>query len=189
MYFSVRQWPRRTMTLLVRTGTDPSAIANTVRSVVSEINPNVPVAKIATMEQVLSDSIAQPRRTMLLLGVFATVALSLATLGLYGVLAHFVNQRTHEIGVRVALGAGTGGVIALVLRRGLLLVGGGVVIGIGGALATTRFMQSMLFGVETTDVSTFVVISLVLAMVAAAACLIPAYKAARVDPLNALRAE
>ena len=120
---------------------------------------------------------------------FAAVALLLATLGLYGVLAHFVNQRTHEIGVRIALGAGSASVLGMVLRRGLLMVGIGVLLGVGGAAATTRFLQSMLFEVGTFDVLTFVLVSLTLVAVAAGACLIPAFRASRADPLTALRAE
>ncbi len=189
MYFSVNQWPRRTMSLVVRAASEPTSVTSTVRNAVSEIDPNVPVAKIATMTDVISISIAQPRRTTLLLGAFATVALLLATLGLYGVLAFFVNQRTHELGVRVALGAGSASVLRLVMRRGLLLVGIGLLLGIAGAATSTRFLQSMLFGVGSTDALTFVVVSLVLLAVATAACLIPALRAARVDPLTALRAE
>jgi putative ABC transport system permease protein len=189
MYFSVNQWPRSTMSLVVRAATDPTSLASTVRGVVSEFDTNVPVAKIATMRNVIAGSIAQPRRTTLLLGAFATVALLLATLGLYGILAFFVNQRTHEIGLRMALGADSTSVLRLVLRRGMLLVGIGVLMGIAGAAATTRFMNSMLFEVGTTDASTFVVVSIVLVAVAAAACLIPAIRAARLDPLAALRAE
>jgi predicted permease len=189
MYFSVNQWPRRTMSLVVRAASEPTSVTSTVRNAVSEIDPNVPVAKIATMTDVISISIAQPRRTTLLLGAFATVALLLATLGLYGVLAFFVNQRTHELGVRVALGAGSASVLRLVMRRGLLLVGIGLLLGIAGAATSTRFLQSMLFGIGTTDLLTFAVVSLVLLAVATAACLIPALRAARVDPLTALRAE
>ena len=125
----------------------------------------------------------------ILLGAFATVALLLSTLGLYGVLAFFVNHRVHELGVRIALGAGSAKVLRLVLLRGMALVVIGLVLWISGAAASTRFLRSMLFGVGTTDVVTFVVVSLVLVAVAAGACLIPAMKAARVDPLTALRAE
>jgi putative ABC transport system permease protein len=189
MYLSTRQWPRRTMSLVIRTSADPGSLVSTLRGALSDADPNVPLAKITSMQNVISDSIAQPRRTSFLLGAFATVSLLLATLGLYGVLAHFVNQRTHEIGVRVALGAGSAGILALVLRKGLLLLGLGVLLGIGGALATTRFMRSLLFEVRTTDVLTFALVSLVLVAVATVACAIPALRAARVDPLTALRME
>ncbi len=189
MYFSVNQWPRRTMSIVVKASSEPTSVAGIVRNVVREIDPNVPVAKIATMTDVISNSIAQPRRTTLLLGGFAAVALLLATLGLYGVLAFFVNQRTHELGVRVALGAGSTSVLVLVLRRGMLLMGIGLVLGVVGAATSTRFLQSMLFEVGTTDLLTFVVVSVVLVTVATAACLIPALRATRVDPLTALRSE
>lgn len=189
MYFSVNQWPRSTMSLVVRAASEPTSVTSTVRNAVIEVDPNVPVAKVAAMRDVISNSIAQPRRTTLLLASFATVALFLATLGLYGVLAFFVNQRTHELGVRMALGAGSATVLGLVLRRGMLLVGIGLLLGIAGAATSTRFLQSMLFGIGTTDLLTFVVVSLVLLTVAIAACLIPALRAVRVDPLTALRAE
>jgi putative ABC transport system permease protein len=189
MYFSIEQWPERTMTVAVRTTTRPTALANTLRTAVRNLDPSVPVAKVASMRSVISDSVAQPRTTTLFLGAFATVALLLAALGLYGVLAYFVNQRTREIGIRIALGAAHGRVLGLVLRRGLLLVGVGVALGIGGALATTRFMQSLLFEVGTTDVLTFAGVSLLLTLVAVAACAIPAWRATRVDLLTALRVE
>jgi putative ABC transport system permease protein len=189
VYFSFNQWTNRTMNLVVRASFEPTSLASIVRGVVTELDHNVPVSQITTMTDVISNSIAQPRRTTLLLGVFATVALLLSTLGLYGVLAFFVNHRVHELGVRIALGAGSAKVLRLVLLRGMALVAIGLVLGISGAAASTRFLQSMLFGVGTTDVVTFVVVSLVLVAVAAGACLIPAMKAARVDPLTALRAE
>jgi putative ABC transport system permease protein len=189
MYFSLEQWPERTMTVAVRTTTPPAAFANTLRTAVRNLDPSVPVAKVASMRSVISDAVAEPRTTTLFLGAFATVALLLAALGLYGVLAYFVNQRTREIGIRIALGAAHGRVLGLVLRRGLLLVGIGVVLGIGGALATTRFLQSLLFEVGTTDVLTFAGVCLVLTLVACAACAIPAWRATKVDLLAALRVE
>jgi putative ABC transport system permease protein len=189
MYFSVEQWQQRTMTLAVRTTAQPTTFTNTLRAAVRDLDPNVPVAKVASMRSVISDSVAQPRTTTLFLGGFATVALLLAALGLYGVLAYFVNQRTREIGIRIALGAAHGKVLGLVLRRGLLLVGVGVALGIGGAVATTRFLQSLLFEVGTTDLLTFAGVSLLLTLVAVAACAIPAWRATRVDLLTALRVE
>ncbi len=189
VYFSVDQWPQRTMSVVVRTTSDPHSFTNSLRAVVAELDANVPVAKIATMRSVMSDSIAQQRRTALLVGAFATVALLLATLGLYGVLAHFVNQRSHEIGVRIALGAESSNVLGLVLRRGLALVAAGLLLGIAGATAITRFMQSLLYGVAATDLATFIVVSTTLGIVAAAACVLPALKAVRIDPLAALRTE
>jgi putative ABC transport system permease protein len=189
MYFSVEQWQQRTMTLAVRTTAQPTTFTNTLRAAVRDLDPNVPVAKVASMRSVISDSVSQPRTTTLFLGGFATVALLLAALGLYGVLAYFVNQRTREIGIRIALGAAHGKVLGLVLRRGLLLVGVGVALGIGGAVATTRFLQSLLFEVGTTDLLTFAGVSLLLTLVAVAACAIPAWRATRVDLLTALRVE
>jgi len=189
MYFSVDQWPRLEMSVVVRTTGDPLSVAGALREVVKELDSRVPVSKVAAMRQVISDSIAQPRATMMFLGAYASVALSLAMLGLYGVLAYFVNQRTHEIGVRIALGAARASLLRLVLHRGITLVGLGIVLGIGGAIGTTRFARSLLFGVSATDVVTYLVVSVVLLVVAVAACAVPTWRATRVDALTALRVE
>jgi putative ABC transport system permease protein len=137
----------------------------------------------------VSRSVAQPRFVLLLLGIFATLALVLASVGIYGVMSYSVTQRTHEIGIRVALGASSRDVVSLVVRQGLVLAVAGVGIGIGAAVGLTRVMEGLLFGVSATDPMTYIVISAVLGMVAVMASLIPARRASKVDPMIALRYE
>ncbi len=154
-----------------------------------EIDPGQPLYHVETLEQTLSESLAPRRFNMLLLGIFATIALTLAMIGIYGVMAFSVTQRTHEIGIRMALGAQKSDVLGMVVRQGLKLALIGVVIGIGGALVLTRFLSSLLFGVEPTDPLTFVAVSLILCAVALVACYIPARRAAKLDPMVALKYE
>jgi putative ABC transport system permease protein len=153
------------------------------------VDKDQPLFHIQTMQQVVSDSVAGRRFQMVLLALFASVALMLAAVGIYGLMSYSVSQRTHEIGIRMALGAKREGVLRLVLRQALLLAATGVVLGIGGALILTRFLSSLLFGVSSKDPLTFVAVSLLLAGVATSASLIPAWRAARVDPMVALRHE
>jgi ABC-type antimicrobial peptide transport system permease subunit len=141
------------------------------------------------MEQVLSASVGQQRFTMLLMGLFAGLALVLALLGIYAVMSYLVAQRSHEIGIRLALGAGMNDVLQLILKTGLSLTLAGVVIGLGAAWALTRFLSSLLFGISATDAWTFVGVSLLLTLVALVACYLPARRATKVDPLKALRYE
>jgi putative ABC transport system permease protein len=175
--------------LVVRTDIEPASVAVTVRKAVWEIDKDQPVSNIRTMEDILADSIARQRFSMLLLGVFAGVALLLAAVGIYGVMSYSVAQRTHEIGIRMALGAQTGAVLKLAVGYGLKLVLAGVAVGLVAAFILTRLMSTLLFGVTPTDPATFALISLLLISVAALASYIPARRATKVDPLIALRYE
>jgi putative ABC transport system permease protein len=175
--------------LVVKTDVEPASLAAAVRKVVWEIDKDQPVSNIKTMEEILGDSIARQRFSMLLLGVFAGVALLLAAVGIYGVMSYSVAQRTHEIGIRMALGAQTGAVLKLAVGYGLKLVVAGVLIGLVAAFVLTRLMSTLLFGVTPTDPATFALISLLLIAVAALASYIPARRATKVDPLIALRYE
>jgi putative ABC transport system permease protein len=153
------------------------------------IDPNQAITKIKTMETIVADSIAQERLSMLLMGLFGTLALVLASVGIYGLLSYAVAQRTQEMGIRMALGARMVDVMTLILKQGFGLVVIGEVIGLFGAFAFTRLLRTMLFGVTATDTLTFVAVSLVLTAVAMLACYIPARRATKVDPLIALRYE
>jgi putative ABC transport system permease protein len=175
--------------LVVKTDVEPATLAATVRKTVWEIDKDQPVSNIQTMEEILADSIARQRFSMLLLAIFAAVALVLAGVGIYGVMSYSVAQRTHEIGIRMALGAQTGAVLKLAVGYGLKLVIAGLVIGLIAAFALTRVMSTLLFGVTATDPATFVAVVATLLAVATIACYVPAWRATRVDPTTALRAE
>jgi len=175
--------------LVVKTDVDPGSLAATVRKAVWEIDKDQPVSNIQTMEAILADSIAQQRFSMVLLAIFAGVALVLAGVGIYGVMSYSVAQRTHEIGIRMALGAQTAAVLKLALGYGMKLVIIGIAIGLIAAFALTRLMSTLLFGVTATDPTTFALISLLLIGVAALASYIPARRATKVDPIIALRYE
>jgi len=177
------------MTLVVRATGDPAALAKAVTGVVRSLDPNQPVADIRAMEEVLSETVSRQRFNMLLLMVFAGVAVALAAVGVYGVMAYSVAERRHEIGVRMAVGARQGDVLRLVLGQGLLLALAGAALGLAGAAALTRLMASLLFEVKPTDPLAFAAATLVLAAVALLACYLPARRASRVDPLTALRYE
>jgi putative ABC transport system permease protein len=177
------------MTFVLRASVAPESIAPAARNAIRALDPDQPVSDVRTMENLIGTSVARARFQTLLLTIFAVVALLLAGVGIYGVMAYSVAQRTHEIGVRVALGARKTDVLALVIKRGLFLALSGVGIGLAGSFALTRLMKSLLYTVSATDPLTFVGIPLLLAAVALLACLIPALRAARVDPMVALRYE
>ncbi|HEX5706693.1 MAG TPA: ABC transporter permease [Pyrinomonadaceae bacterium] len=177
------------MTLVVRAEGDPASVIPTVRREVLALDKDQPVFDIKTMEDRIADMSAQKRMLTYLLGVMAAVALVLAGIGIYGVIAYTVARRTHEIGIRMALGAQRGDIMRLVLRQGMLMTIIGVAVGLGGAYLATRLLDKMLYGVTATDPATFVAVSLVLASVALLACLIPARRAMKVDPMVALRYE
>jgi putative ABC transport system permease protein len=175
--------------LVIRSSGDPTSLASAVTAVVHDVDPDQPVSNIRTMEQVLGEEVQLRRTGTTLLGVFAGLAMLLASLGIYGVLSFFVTQRTPEFGVRMALGAQTGDILRLVLRRGMSLALAGVAIGLVASFALTRLMQSLLFEVNASDPATFAGLALALSVVAFAACYIPARRATRVDPMVALRYE
>jgi putative ABC transport system permease protein len=179
----------RNMRLVVRTAGDPARLTGPVTREIRAFDPDLAVSDARTLRQVVDTSVAQPRFTMLLLGVFGAVALVLAAVGVYGVLSFAVAQRTRELGIRVALGARRADIVRLVLRHGLGLAGAGVALGVAGALGATRALSALLYGVSPTDPLTFGVIALVLLGVSAAATLAPARRATRADPMGVLRAE
>jgi putative ABC transport system permease protein len=189
MYEPYRQQPMNTMVFLLRTDTDPASLASAARRVIFSLDKDQPVSQAITLEDLVAASASQRRFNTLLIGFFAVVALVLAAVGIYGVVAYSVAQRTHEIGVRMALGAQKRDVFSLILRQGMLLVVAGVALGLAGAMALTRLISQLLFGVSALDAATFVSTSLLLAAVALLACYLPARRAARVDPMVALHYE
>jgi len=189
IYLPFAQMPLNGMTVMVRTTSDPLAVAGAARSTVLGIDSNQPIDEVKTLAQRVNEAVAVSRSLMVLFTAFALLALVLGAVGIYGIVSYSVTQRTHEIGIRMALGARAGNVLSLIMRNGLTLVLAGIAIGIAGALALTRFLTTLLFGVTPTDGVTFVVVSLIFLVIAVIAALIPALRATRVDPLIALRYE
>ncbi|MGB7921787.1 MAG: ABC transporter permease [Pyrinomonadaceae bacterium] len=190
LYFSYLQMPERSMALVIRAqAVDPMSVASSIRGVVQQVDKDQPLSNIQTMNQLLADSVARRRFNMLLLGIFSAVALLLAAVGIFGVMNYSVSQRTHEIGIRMALGAQAGDVLRMVVGQGMILALIGVAAGLIAAFALTRVMSNLLFGVSATDPLTFVGVSLLLAAIALVACYIPARRATKVDPMVALRYE
>ncbi len=193
VYRSHTQFPRRAMSLLVRTGNDPLNLVPAIRSQITQMDASLPLYNIRTMEQILADSIATPRFNMLLMGVFAVVALLLAAIGIYGVMSYAVTQRTHEIGIRMALGASSGDVLGMIVRQGMVLtlvgVAAGLAMSFGLAWWISTLLSELLYEVGGTDPITFGIIALILSAVALVACFVPARRATRVDPMVALRYE
>jgi len=189
LYFAALQdyWPA--MTLVVRSNVDSPNLSASVRQIVNEVDKSVPVSNVQMMDHVVSASITQPRFNLFLLGLFSTVAMLLSAAGIYGVTAYSVTQRTHELGIRIALGAQVGDVLKMILGQGMAVIGVGLVIGLAAAFALVRLLRSFLFGVGEKDPFTFVAITVLLLLVALLACYIPARRATKVDPLEALRYE
>jgi predicted permease len=179
----------RRINVLVRTEVEPLSLAASVRGQIAALNKDQAVFNVRTMEQILAQSVASRRFSMLLLTVFAVAALALASLGIYGLMSYAVAQRTREIGVRMALGAQSGNVLKLVIGQGMKLALAGVALGLVASLALTRTMKTLLFGVSATDPLTFAAIALLLVLVALLACFVPARRATKVDPMIALRSE
>jgi predicted permease len=190
-YIPLRQnpYPVASAFLSIRTTGEPESLASAVRGVIQSADKDLPVQRVATMERMMAESSPRRRFSTILLSVFALIALILASVGLFGVTSYTVAQRTHEIGIRMALGASKANILKLVIFQGLALVAVGVTIGLGAAFLLTRLMSHMLFGVSPTDRLTFVLLPCFLALVALAACYIPARRAAQVDPMIALRRE
>jgi len=189
LYAPMAQIPRPFMSLVVRTVSEPMALASAIANTVHEVDREQPVLGVITMDEIVAESVSHQRFNMLLFGTFAGLAVLLAAIGIYSVLSYSVRRRVQEIGVRMALGAGRGDVLRLILGQGTRLVLIGIAIGIAGSLALTRLMASQLFMVSATDPLTFAGVSLALIFVALAACFIPARRAAKVDPMVALRYE
>ncbi len=189
MYLPAAQSPSRGMTLVVRTTGEPSSLIGPIRSEIRSIDSTLALANVKSMDQIVSESIAQPRFILLLLGVFASLALTLAAVGIYGVISYAVTQRTQEFGIRMALGARTVDVLRLVIKNGMVLALLGVALGLAGSFALTRLMAGLLFGVTATDAMTFGAVPLFLLIVALVACYVPARRATKVDPLVALKYE
>jgi predicted permease len=195
-FYAFMQLPEKLMPMVasavavvLRTQGDPAAIIGPVRRAVEELDPREVIYAVQTMDEVLSSSFAARRLSMILLGFFAALALVLACVGIYGVISHLVGQRTREIGVRVALGAQRSDVLRLVLGHGARMALLGVAVGVAAALALTRLMSRLLFGVSATDPLTFIGVAILLTLVALIACYIPARRAIRVNPIVALRHE
>jgi predicted permease len=189
IYWNYLQRARDRMALIVRTSGDARLLVSPVLGAIKAVDPDQPAYAVRTMTEVLDQSLAMRWFNTVVVSLFAGSSLLLAMVGIYGVIAWTVRQRTREIGVRMALGAQRGAVLALVLRRGLKLASTGIVLGVIGAMALTRFLRSLLFGVGPVDPLTFIAVPLLLAFVALLACWLPARRAANVDPMEALRCE
>jgi putative ABC transport system permease protein len=188
-YLPQSQVPFNEVAMVVKTGSDPRAMISSATREVQAMDSELPVFSIKTMDEYVSSSVAAPRFNTTLLSIFAGVALVLTIIGLYGVMSYSVAQRTNEIGIRMALGAQTRDVLKMIVKDGMKIVGIGLLIGLGGALLLTRLLSTLLFGVTTRDPLTFLFIAALLSLVAKLACYIPAWRATRVDPLEALRCE
>jgi predicted permease len=179
----------RNFYLVLRTSGDPASMTRSATEAIHSLDSSLPVANVRTMDDVLVSAESRPRFLTLLLGLFSALALALAAVGIYGLMAYSVTERTHEIGIRMALGARRGDVLRMIFGYGTRLIVAGLAIGLGGAIGLTRLMTSLLFGVTATDPTTFAGVAVVLAAVALSACYVPARRATKVDPMVALRYE
>jgi putative ABC transport system permease protein len=189
MYVPLEQRPVRDMTLVIRGDLETAALAAAIRAEVRKIDPEVPVAGFRTVSSLVAASLAQPRFSFSLLAAFAFVAVTLAGVGVYGVIAHAVAQRTHEIGIRAAFGADRRAILRLIVGRGALVIVSGIAAGLAGALALGRILARLLFGVSAADPLVLGGVMVALATIGFAACYIPARRATRVDPMVTLRHE
>jgi predicted permease len=189
LYIPQTQNPSRGMNLVLRSSADPASLTSAVKDQLRALDPNLPMYDVRTMSQRVDESLASRRFSMLLLGLFASLALALAAIGTYGVMAYLVNQATREIGIRMALGATQQNILSLILRKGMTLALSGVALGLAAAFALTQLLRSQLFGINATDPATFVAIAVLLAGIALFASYIPARRAARIDPMISLRSE
>jgi putative ABC transport system permease protein len=188
-YLSGLQDSFANMFVVVRTTVEPTAVAASVRAAAAEVDKSAAVSDIKTMEHIVNEAVTQPRFNLFLLGLFSGIALLLSAAGIYGVTAYSVTQRTHEFGIRMALGAQVGDVLKMILRQGMLLISVGIAVGLLASFALTRLLRTLLYGVSVTDPATFVGITVLLTFVALVACYVPARRATKVDPLVALRYE
>lgn len=189
VYLPYRQETSNSMALVVKSTDDPAALTSSIRRVVASIDKDQPIFGVQSMQQVVNDSVSTRRITLILLSLFSGLALVLSAIGIYGVVSYSVAQRIREIGIRMALGAQRRDVLRLVLGQGARISGIGIAIGIGASLLLTQLMRKLLYSVSATDPATFLAVVLLLALIALAACYIPARRSARVDPLIALRQE
>jgi putative ABC transport system permease protein len=189
VYIPFRQSITGDMNLIAKSRNDPAALTAAIRHVVHSLDKDLPISGIATMEQLISNSVSTRRVTLILLGMFSALALVLAAIGIYGVISYSVAQRTHEIGIRMALGAQRRDVLRMVLTQGAKIAGAGMIIGIVLSFGLARLIANLLFSVSAADPLTFAAVAIVLALVAMLACYIPARRALRVDPMVALRHE
>jgi predicted permease len=189
IYFTYRQFPFRGLNIVVQGAGDPAGLLGVLRASVQRLDPNLPLSSARTLDRIIGEATDRPRALMLLMGVFAALALALSALGIYSVLSYSVNQRRQELSVRMALGAQPRDVLWLVVRQGLWLATIGGVAGAAGALAMGRALSSLLYGVSSGDATAFSVAVAVAFLTALAACLLPARRAAALDPLAGLRAE
>lgn len=189
VYWPEAQRPFNTMSLAIRTSVDPLSLATAVRQEILSVDPSQPVYQVRSMEQLRSDWLSQRFLALLLVGLFAALAVILAAVGIYGVMSYAVTRRTHEMGIRMALGAQPGDILNMILWQGTALMGIGLGAGIVAALGLTRLMSALLYGVTATDPLAYLGGAVLLSLVALAACYIPARRATRVDPLVALRYE